>query len=274
MRSTECAHKKIVSGKVVSKQQVAAGHFQMEVLCPHIAHNATPGQFVQVRISRSYDPLLCRPLAVYRSRGDVFQILFKVVGRGTRLLAEKKTGDTLDFIGPLGNGFPMDGDFQLAVLVAGGMGIASLMALAEAMEDRQITALMGASTWHKIVGESDLLDLGVELHVATEDGTAGYKGTVSELLEETLLKQEGSATKRRIFACGPVPMLKAIAQITARHKTSAYVSLEERMACGVGACLGCACEVISPEGTASGGPTYKMVCVDGPVFDAQEIVWK
>jgi dihydroorotate dehydrogenase electron transfer subunit len=126
------------------------------------------------------------------------------------------------------------------------------------------------------MGESDLMDLGVEVHVATEDGTAGYRGMVSELLERTLLKQEDSATKRRVFACGPVAMLKAVAQMAARYEIPAYVSLEERMACGVGACLGCACEVISPEGRGKtlNGPTYKMVCVDGPVFDAQEILWK
>ena len=267
---TGCVHKKLVTGEVVSKTQVAAGHFQMGLLCPHIAQNAAPGQFIQVRVNRLYDPLLYRPLAVYRTRGDAFEILFKVVGKGTRLLAEKRVGDTLDIIGPLGTGFPMDDDFQLAMLVAGGMGIASLMALAEMMVGRQIIALIGASTRDKIVGEKELLALGAEVRIATEDGSAGHRGMVSELLKEILLKERATTVTRRIFACGPTPMLKAVAQIAAQHKIPAHVSLEERMACGVGACLGCACEVVSPGGKIQ----YKMVCVDGPIFDVQEIVWK
>jgi len=288
-RVTGCVYKKLVTGEVVSRTQVAVGHFQMGLLCPHIAHNATPGQFIQVHVNRSYDPLLCRPLAVYRTRGDIFEILFKVVGKGTRLLAEKRIGDTLDIIGPLGTGFPMDNDFQLAVLVAGGMGIASLMVLAETignppespfakggLSSCQITALIGASTRDKIIGEKELLALGAEVRVATEDGSAGHRGMVSELLEEILLKERATTVTRRIFACGPTPMLKAVARIAAQHEIPAYVSLEERMACGVGACLGCACEVVSSgdTDTACRAPTYRMVCVDGPVFDAQEIAWK
>ena len=123
MQNTERVCKKLVNGKIISKTQAASGHFQMGLSCSHIARNAIPGQFIQVRVSKSYDPLLFRPLAVYRVRGDVFEVLFKVVGKGTRLLAEKSIGDTLDIMGPLGTCFPMDGSFQRAVLVAGGMGI-------------------------------------------------------------------------------------------------------------------------------------------------------
>ncbi len=273
----EYIQKKSVTGKIVSKTQITAGHFRMGLLCPYIARNTRPGQFIQVRVSRLYDPLLCRPLAVYRSRGDVFDILFKVVGRGTRILAEKAVGDTIDIIGPLGNGFPVDSDLRRAILVAGGMGVAALMKLAEEMAERRITALIGASTRDKIVGEKDLTDLGAEVHIATEDGSAGHKGMVSELLERVMLETVEHATSLlkledslRIFACGPTPMLKVVARTAARHNVPAYVSLEERMACGVGACLGCACQVIAPEGETR----YKMVCSDGPVFDAQEILWK
>ncbi len=269
MQNTGFDHKKLVNGKIISKTQAAAGYFQIGLLCPHIARSTAPGQFIQVRVSKSYDPLLSRPFAVYRVKGDVFEILFEVVGKGTRLLAEKSIGDTLDIMGPLGNGFPMDGDFQRAVLVAGGMGVAGLMRLAEVMEGREIIALIGTSTRDKLVGERELMALGAEVRIATEDGSAGHKGMVTELLEEILMERKSSATAR-IFACGPMPMLKAVAQTAAQHNIPAYVSLEERMACGVGACLGCACEVISPEGKIQ----YKMVCTDGPVFDAQEIVWK
>lgn len=271
MESTEGVHKRLVKGEVVWKTQVAAGHFQIGILCPHIARNTAPGQFVQVRVnSSSYDPLLSRPFAVYRSKGDVADILFKVVGKGTSLLAEKCVGDTVDIIGPLGNGFPIDDGFERAMLIAGGMGIAALMSLAEAISGREIVALIGASTQSKIVGRKDLLALGAEVHVATEDGTAGYKGMVSELLEDVILKEKCPTAGCRIFACGPTPMLRMIAQIAARYEIPTYVSLEERMACGVGACLGCVCEVAAPDD----GIQYKTVCADGPVFDAQDIVWK
>jgi dihydroorotate dehydrogenase electron transfer subunit len=263
----EYIQSKSVTGKIVSKTQIVAGHFQMGLLCPYIARNANPGQFIQLRVTRSYDPLLCRPLAVYRSSEDVFDILFKVVGRGTRILAEKAVGDTMDIIGPLGNGFPVDGDLRQAILIAGGMGVAALMKLAEEIAERKIIALIGASTRDKIVGEKDLADLGVEVHIATEDGSAGHKGMVSELLEKILLEMEDPPS---VFACGPTAMLKVVARIAARFNIPTYVSLEERMACGVGACLGCACQVTSSEGETQ----YKMVCSDGPVFDAQEILWK
>jgi dihydroorotate dehydrogenase electron transfer subunit len=267
IRGNKCAQKRVVTGKIVSKTQITAGHFQMGLLCPYIAQNANPGQFIQLRVTGLYDPLLCRPLAVYRSNGDVFDILFKVVGKGTRILAEKAVGDAMDIIGPLGNGFPVDDDLRRAILVAGGMGVAALMKLAEEIAERRITALIGASTRGKIVGEKDLADLGAEVHIATEDGSAGHKGMVSELLEQILPQVEDSV---RIFACGPVAMLKVVARIAARCDIPAYVSLEEQMACGVGACLGCACQVTAPEGETR----YKMVCSDGPVFDAQEISWK
>lgn len=270
MINTECVPKKILTGEIVSKIQVAPGHYLMGVFCPYIAQNSKPGQFILVRVGESYDPLLSRPLAVYRSRGDVFEMMFRVIGKGTKLLAEKNVGDSIGIIGPLGNCFPMDDDFKTAIFVAGGMGIAALMSLAEAAKNHRIIALIGASSYDKIIGERDLIELGGEVHIATDDGSAGYKGKVSELLLEILRKGENYLNNCRIFACGPIPMLKAIYEIARGYNIQTYVSLEERMACGVGACMGCVCEVISADGKTK----YKTVCSDGPVFDAKEIVWK
>jgi dihydroorotate dehydrogenase electron transfer subunit len=268
MSNTECVQKKVLTGKIMSKTQVTDGHFMMGIFCPYIAQNAKPGQFILVRVSKSYDPLLSRPLAVYRSKGDIFEIMFKVVGKGTGLLSEKNIGETIGIVGPLGKCFPMDDDFQIAIFVAGGMGIAALMSLAEAFKTRRVVAIIGASTSNKVLGDKDFVSLGAEVHIATEDGSSGYKGKVSELLEEILLKN--GFISCRIFACGPVPMLKAVYQIANRYNISTYVSLEERMACGVGACMGCVCRVNSPADEI----IYKTVCVDGPVFDARELVWK
>lgn len=269
MINTECVPKKVVTGEIVSKIQVATGHYLVGVLCPYIARNSKPGQFILVRVSASYDPLLSRPLAVYRSKGDVFEMMFRIVGKGTSLLAEKNVGDSIGIVGPLGNCFPMDDDFQTAIFVAGGMGVAALMSLAEAFKGRRVISLIGAATSDKIIGDKDLAELGAEVHIATEDGSAGYKGKVTGLLLEFLEKLK-HLNDCRIFACGPMPMLKVIYVIAKRYNIPVYVSLEERMACGVGACMGCVCKTSSPDGKAK----YKTVCSDGPIFNAQEIAWE
>jgi len=265
--------KKIIRSEIISLMNITPEHYIMELLCPHIAHNAKPGQFVQVRIDRiSSDPLLCRPFAVYKISGDTIELMLKIAGKGTRILSEKPIGDVLDVIGPLGNGFPLDSDFQTAIIVAGGMGIASLMGVAESLKERNIVALLGACSQDRLLCESELADLGAKTYVATDDGSCGYKGFVSQLLEDILTNpnsMELRIANSRIFACGPLPMLKLVSTIAKAYNITAYVSLEERMACGLGACMGCACKVISTDASRQ----YKMVCSDGPVFDAQEIAW-
>lgn len=269
IKSKAYIEKRVTIGKIVSKTQLSPEHFQIELFCPYITQNIIPGQFIQVRLSRQLsDPLLCRPFAVYRINDDIINILFKVVGKGTRFLSEKAVGDKLDITGPLGNGFPLRDDFETALLIAGGMGVAALFQLAVEFAHHKVIAMLGACSQDRLLGRDDLLSLGVDVHIATDDGSCGYKGMVSELFGELLSKE--SLSSCRIFSCGPKPMLKAVAQIAKENNIPAYVSLEERMACGIGACMGCACEVVSPDGNIQ----YKMVCSDGPVFNSQEIVWK
>lgn len=267
MQHIDNIQKKIVTGEIISNREVAPGHFQMSLLCPHIAHNSKPGQFIQLRLNSLYDPILPRPFAVYRTKDDIFDILFNIVGKGTKLLSEKCVGDKVNIIGPLGNSFPIDNQFQHTIMVAGGIGIAPFVLLAEMAKNQQFTALIGASTQDKIVGDKDLIALGVDVRTATEDGTAGHKGMITDLLEEIL---EQSSDGCMILACGPIPMLKAVAKISAEYEVPAGVSLEERMACGVGACLGCVCETVSSNGEIQ----HKAVCSDGPIFNAREVVWK
>jgi dihydroorotate dehydrogenase electron transfer subunit len=270
MTKNKLPPKQIVNAKITSKTQLSAEHFQIRLSCPYIAQNIVPGQFIQVRLSKlSSDPLLCRPFAVYRIDGDFIDILFKLVGKGTRLLSEKFVGDELEITGPLGNGFPIDDSFNTALLVAGGMGIAALRLLVEKLE-RKIIILLGACSEDMLLGIDDLVASGVSVLTATEDGSCGYRGMVSQLLEHVISEGKHNADDCRIYSCGPMPMMKAIAEIAIKHNIRAYISLEEKMACGLGACLGCACEVRSSDGKIH----YKMVCADGPVFDVQEIVWK
>jgi dihydroorotate dehydrogenase electron transfer subunit len=130
--------------------------------------------------------------------------------------------------------------------------------------------MLGACSQDKLLGVDDLNEIGVDVRTATDDGSCGYNGMVSDLFKNVLSEGKHNLAKSKIFSCGPMPMLKAVAQIAKEKNVPAYVSLEEKMACGVGACMGCACEVIS----ANGDTQYKMVCTDGPVFNAQEILWK
>lgn len=240
------------------------------MLCSYIAKNIIPGQFIQVRLNKlSNDPLLCRPFAVYQTDGDIIDILFKIVGKGTRLLSGKVADDELMITGPLGNGFPVDDNFGKALLVAGGMGIAALHPLIKKLEGHEVIVLLGACSEDMLLGFDELVSQGVCVLTATEDGSCGYRGMVSQLLEEVIAEEKHKTEDCKIYSCGPIPMLKAIAEISERNNIKAYVSLEEKMACGIGACLGCAIEIKSDS-----GKKYKMVCKDGPVFDSQEISWK
>ncbi|HID96009.1 MAG TPA: dihydroorotate dehydrogenase electron transfer subunit [Candidatus Latescibacteria bacterium] len=259
-------------GRVLSNEQVAPGIFLMSLKLPWIAQRAKPGQFIHVRIGSQFRPLLRRPFSIYRADAEreEIQILYQLVGEGTMRLSEKGEGEGLDCLGPIGNGFWFRRED--AVLVSGGIGIAPLFFLAEAMlgkmssddprgRGRKVTILIGASSRDYLMRRKELELLGAEVRVATDDGSEGYAGPVTELLAATL--QENSDRAFSVFACGPRPMLKEVARITVRRRIPCQLSLEEHMACGVGACLGCA--VRTPSG-------YRRVCVDGPVFDAEEVI--
>ncbi|MBC8473786.1 MAG: dihydroorotate dehydrogenase electron transfer subunit [Candidatus Omnitrophica bacterium] len=270
---------KDIKAKILSNKEIAPGYFRMALDAPYIARHAKPGQFVQVRCSEGLEPLLRRPFSIHRIPS--IEILYEVVGRATGILSEKHAGEFVDVLGPLGNGFtlPRNTEYGIrnTVLIAGGIGIAPLVFLAEKLAKKRIktTVLMGAKTKKQILCEKDLKKIGTEVHIATDDGSHGCKGFVSELFQKVLRatnneqrpkgvpsEVEGRTT---IYACGPTPMLKCIADICKKQKLECLVSLEEMMACGIGACLGCAVKV------KDGG--YKLACKDGPVFNADEIIW-
>jgi len=231
-----------------------------------------PGQFLMVSpgvraaVPRT-DPLLPRPMAVYRARrenaaADV-EILFKVTGRGTGLLAESLRGQRVGVVGPLGRSFDLPAPGERAVLVAGGTGIASVYELAErASAGAAVSVLLGARTAVDLMGVADFEGLAVDLSIATEDGSSGKRGLVTALLEE-VLAGEGAA---RVYACGPTPMMRRCAEIVAQRGRPCVVSLENNMACGFGVCLGCATPL------REGG--YALVCRDGPMFEAAAVDWE
>lgn len=230
-----------------------------------------PGQFVMLspgaraEVGRS-DPLLPRPMAVYRATsagsGAVVEILYKVSGRGTGLLADTLPGQCVALVGPLGRSFDLPRAGERAILVAGGTGIASVYELAaRARANTDVSVLLGARTRDDLMGVEDFEALGVDLRLATEDGSAGTRGLVTTLLEAEL-EQAGAA---RIYVCGPTPMMRRCAAISSQRGLPCVVSLENNMACGFGVCLGCAAPL------SAGG--YALVCRDGPMFDAEQVAW-
>lgn len=249
----------------MKNEKIAPNFYRMRVLSPYLAKNSKPGQFVEVRCSEGIDPLLHRPLGMHKILKCGIEMLYEVVGKGTAMLSEKKAGEEINLIGPLGNGFNIAASTKAAILVAGGVGVAPLVALAEKLSrtGRKVSIVIGAKKSSHILCERELKAFGCTVRVATEDGSRGYRGLVTDLLQDRLASSY--ALRAMIYACGPVGMLKAVARIARTKEMACQVSLEERMACGVGVCLGC------PVKTKSEG--YKMVCKDGPVFNAEEIAW-
>jgi dihydroorotate dehydrogenase electron transfer subunit len=267
--------------KLTIRQQIflKEKYLLLELLVPDSFKTASPGQFLHIRIEDSCDPLLRRPLSIHdiekgRQKNQmVCRIIYEIVGKGTALLAQKKQLAEVDALGPLGKGFDLKKlvSCQKVYLVAGGMGIAPLYFLAKKIVQIQKTkpgiqtiVLIGAKTKNHILREKEFGDLGLKVHVATDDGSKGFKGKVTGLLKEILLSPQ-SQEPLAIAACGPKAMLAAIADIAHHAHIPTQVSLEEFMGCGLGACLGCVIR------TTSG---FERICHDGPVFDAEEILWK
>ena len=252
--------KKIIA-RIISNDEVSPGFFRMKLVSGYLSRTAKPGQFVEVRCSEGPEPLLRRPLGVHRVTLSGIDILYRVIGKGTGILSGKQPGEKVDILGPLGNGFDLKASGP-AVLVAGGIGVAPLAALAQKLTRAHV--IIGGRTASHILCEKEFKSLGCSVKVATEDGSKGRKGLVTDLLKERL-GSRGVKTAI-VYACGPNAMLKAVWAIARVHGVRCQVSLEEHMACGVGVCLGCPVKVRP-------GGAYKMVCKDGPVFDASEVVW-
>jgi dihydroorotate dehydrogenase electron transfer subunit len=256
--------------RILDHQNVAPQHYKLIISSFYISSHAEPGQFVNVKCSESYDPLLRRPLSVNRVSEEHkrFELLYEVVGKGTELLSKYSVGSELDVLGPLGKGFRIDKKKQIAILVGGGMGVAPLLMLADELKDKAkaIYVFIGAKNRNRVLCEKDFKGITDQVLVSTDDGSYGKKGFVSDILFDFIDNQLAARDSQlaTIYSCGPNVMLKAIADMAFQKKIDCQVSMEQRMACGIGTCLGC---VIN---TRSG---YKKVCDEGPVFSASELLW-
>jgi dihydroorotate dehydrogenase electron transfer subunit len=268
-------HPSITTGEVIANPCVAPDHFLLTLRLPSSFVTPRPGQFVMIRDPKRGEPLLPRPLSVYgfhREGGQaILELLYRAAGRGTSLFSKMKPGAFLNVLGPLGRGFTLHPDVSKVILLAGGVGIAPLTYLLHegilrdaTLQRPEITAYVGVKTAELLTG-LDRLKSFCDLRTATDDGSAGYHGLVTNLLCGDLDRY--LPEKTMIYGCGPAAMIRALGLIVKESAIRCEVSLEERMACGIGACLGCAVAITDSHGKTA----YRRVCHDGPVFDIREI---
>ncbi|MBI4776056.1 MAG: dihydroorotate dehydrogenase electron transfer subunit [Deltaproteobacteria bacterium] len=254
-----------LEANIIRQTPCGAGFYLLELEAPDVSSRAAPGQFVMVRVGDDYDPLLRRPLSVHDAGDGRIRLLYRVVGKGTGRLSRRGEGERVGLLGPLGNGFEVRPPLDTAALVAGGRGVAPMLFLARRIRrecpSARLILFFGARTGEELVRLEAFENLNVEMRLATEDGSKGTKGLVTQLVRGSLL----SDAEVRIYACGPMPMLKALGPVAAEQSIPAQVSLEAHMSCGLGVCRGCVVK------TKNG---YAHVCQDGPVFPLDAPDWE
>jgi dihydroorotate dehydrogenase electron transfer subunit len=255
---------------VVSNTQVAERIFRLEVEGELVGRMTQPGQFVHVKCGTGIDPLLRRPISICDVDADRQRLtmIYRAEGHGTRVLSEYVPGQPLDILGPLGQGFPVKErqDGEHALLVGGGIGVPPLYYLGKELKKRgvRVTYVIGFGTASQVFLEQELAELG-DVHVVTMDGTAGVKGLVTDVL--TADYGLDASDWDVLYSCGPLPMLRALQNTYQAAGKEGYISLEQRMGCGIGACLACVCPVQEP----GEGKKYRKICSDGPVFTFGEV---
>ena len=258
----------ILSAKILENQERIAGSgiFFLKLIAPQIVQTAKTGQFIQVLVNQaSCDPLLRRPFCIYRIDPDTdrLELLYQVVGKGTAILSQQPVGTELSLLGPVGSGYSLDPGQEKSLLIGGGMGWAGLNQLYQELiqKEADFELFFGARN-HESFQATISAEKIIADWAATDDGSFGYHGFVTELVSQWL--EKNPSVKPYIYACGPTPLLRAVQKLAQQHGLSGQMSLEARMACGFGVCLGCA--VKKAEGVG-----YYKVCRDGPVFELNQV---
>jgi dihydroorotate dehydrogenase electron transfer subunit len=256
---------------VLRREKLQEKVFKLTLSSSSICNKAKPGNFVHVRVSQSGSPLLRRPFSIHKleRNKNSFEILFKVIGPGTEILSRVMPGESLDVLGAIGNSFTLPKKQQEIMLVAGGMGIAPLWFLLHDLIGRigkgKLTFFLGCKKKEELLYVENLKSLGIDLVIATDDGSVGRKGQITEVFLKEIKKRGKDSKRVAAYSCGPQMMLKRMSYIAERLDLFCQVSLETHMACGMGACWGCVVKLRDGN--------YQRVCVDGPVFDAREMDW-
>jgi dihydroorotate dehydrogenase electron transfer subunit len=268
--TSEHARDLTLKGVVTGNSRIAKDHVLLSIRAGEIFLTSSPGQFVMIRVTDAESPFLGRPISIYALRREdgnaVIDLMVRVVGRGTSYLSRLKAGDWVDLLGPLGNGFSIFPDRRNIVLIAGGIGIAPLSFLADGyshVRTGEIACYFGARSENVLIGLDRVNKTCSKLLLSTEDGSRGHRGLITDLFERDLNQYKTEDTV--VYACGPFPMLMKIQDILMDTPLFCQVSVEERMACGIGACLGCAVRMKSGE--------YGRVCHEGPVFNIDELAF-
>ncbi|MBI5418075.1 dihydroorotate dehydrogenase electron transfer subunit [Candidatus Poribacteria bacterium] len=270
-----------ILGEITYNKKIRTEFYHLKVRVPEICSCAKPGQFVHIRCQNTLTPLLRRPMSIFNINNDVLEIIYRMRGQGTQILATRKRGESLDIIGPLGHGFNFENKSH-AILVGGGMGLVPLYYLAKKFTKKKQSyeIFMGARFEKELFTYKFFRKLisNKFIKIATDDGSIGFKGRVPELLENHIKSITNSISsispfekgglkgdfQIKIYSCGPEPMLKAMQALAQKYNLDCEISLEEYMGCGVGACLSCVCKSTNNE--------YKRVCQEGPVFNANDVV--
>ena len=243
---------------VESVEEIQHETFIIKVKAPQIVANAKPGQFCNIKVTDTIAPMLRRPFSICDVEGDVVAFQFNLVGEGTKILSQKKKGDYLNIIGPLGNGFDFEGDYKNALIIAGGIGAAPFPFLIKNIsDDKNSISLIGGRS------KENLIKYKLQNIISsTDNGSEGFHGNVVQLLDSVIDNYDKEETK--IFACGPNPMLRALSEYTTNKGFSCQISTESIMACGFGICQGCNVEGVNTD-------RFLLVCKDGPVFNAEDV---
>jgi len=257
--------------KVLWNKKVGPAYYKIGLTCHPAYATAVPGQFIMLRLSEQTFPFLRRPFSIHNlihadNNTTGIEILYKVVGEGTKILSGCRKGARLDILGPLGNGFSFKNSYQRVAMVAGGVGVAPMSFLASFLGTKGVDPdlckiYLGGRSMDDLLCREDFIRMGINTHITTDDGSAGDQCLVTHPLEQAMQARRADI----IYACGPLEMLKCVIGIAEKYKVPCQVSIETIMACGMGACLGCAVE------TKDDPFRYKHACVDGPVFDAESL---
>lgn len=256
-------------GTILEHTRLAPDTWQVIVHCPEISATVKPGQFVMAAVDSSEElpsPILKRALAVYQAEHEHLGLLVRIKGEGTRKICRAAPGNNLSLVGPLGNGFNLErGRGRFTIIAVGGSGIASVYLLARDLFQRgeELCLLYGGKSSEDLAGIDDFRSLGIPVHTSTEDGSLGYHGLLSGALRKLITEMKGKDLN--IYTCGPNPMMQAVCDLARRESIPCQISVEIKMACGFGVCLGCAVRTVQGN---------RLACTHGPIFDGLEFIWE
>lgn len=257
-----------IKAKLLKKEELISGIFKFSVQADEIVNTAKPGNFIEIRVKDDIEPFLRRPISIYNMDKEkgILEFIFQVKGKGTTILSKRSEGELIDIVGPLGFGTFKYSSYENLAIIGGGIGIFPLYELAKCAhtENKNVNTYLGFRNKDLVVLEDEFGKVSNNLTITTDDGSYEQKGFAIDFLKKDI--EDGKIDS--IYACGPLPMLRAIRELAIEKNIPCQISLEERMACGLGVCLGCAVKTASSPKEA---PEYWHVCKGGPVFQAKEV---